>query len=137
MTEGTASGLLESDAVGAFTPAAGAQPAMCAFISGAPGARRILRISVEVTPEAHARVAAAAQTCGREGTPLKAIGNETVACPVDDPEGGIGERAVGRVRDQVFTIDIQSGVKNDPVLRRDALKSKISTAAEQVAGNLF
>jgi hypothetical protein len=37
----------------------------------------------------------------------------------------------------VFTITIASSLKNDPQLTRDVLKSKIYTAAEQVAGNLF
>jgi hypothetical protein len=134
MNEATASGLLESDAVVAFTPAAGGQPAVCVFTSDAQGVKRILRIAVEVTPDAHARVMAATQACGRDGMPLKAIGNEAIACVADDRKG---ERAVGRVRDQAFTIDIGSSVKNDAALTRDSLKSKIYTASEQVAGNLF
>lgn len=137
MNEGTASGLLESDAVGAFMPAAGAQPAVCVFTSDAQGTRRALRISVEVAPDAHARFVAAAQDCGRDGAPLKAIGNEAVACVPGDRKDETGERAVGRVRDQVFVIDIESDHKNDRGLTRDALRSKIYTAAEQVAGNLF
>jgi hypothetical protein len=41
------------------------------------------------------------------------------------------------VRNQVFTIDLNSTLKDDPILARDALKARIYTAAEQVAGNLF
>jgi hypothetical protein len=37
----------------------------------------------------------------------------------------------------VFTIAISSTLKNDPILTREALKTRIYTAAEQVAGNLF
>lgn len=137
LTEATASGLLESDAVGAFTAPAGGQPALCVFTSDAQGARRILRLEVEVTPDAHDHVMAASQACGRDGAALKAIGNEAVACATSDRKGETGERAVGRVRDQAFVITIESSVKNDPVLTRDALKGKIYTAAEQVAGNLY
>jgi hypothetical protein len=68
---------------------------------------------------------------------LRAIGNEALSCAADDRKGGIGERVVGRVRDQVFTITISSTLKNDPGLNRDVLRSKIYTAAEQVSGNLF
>jgi hypothetical protein len=68
---------------------------------------------------------------------LKAIGNEAMICAADDRKAGIGERVVGRVRDQVFTITIASTLKNDPALSRDVLKVRISSAAEQVAGNLF
>ena len=49
----------------------------------------------------------------------------------------MGERLVGRVRDQVFTITISTTLKNDPILTRDEIKSRIYTAAEQVSGNLF
>ena len=137
MNEATASGLLENDAVGTFTAAAAGQPAVCVFISDAQGARRSLRISMQVVPDAHARVMAAAQACGRGQAPLKGIGNEAVACATDERKGKMGERAVGRVRDQLFAIDIESDVKNDPVLTRDALQGKIYVAAEQVAGNLY
>ncbi len=41
------------------------------------------------------------------------------------------------MRDQVFTIVLSSRVKKNPLLTRDALKARIYTAAEQVAGNLF
>ena len=137
MTEGSASGLLETEAVVAFTPAAGNQPAVCRFTSDGSGAKRILRISVEIASDAHARFMAVSQVCGRDGMELKAIGNEARACAVEDADGGKGERAVGRVRDQVFVVDIESNIKNDPVLTRDALRSKINAAAEQVAGNLY
>ena len=77
------------------------------------------------------------QSCGADVSPLKAIGNEATACAADDRKGVMGERVVGRVRDQVFTIAISSTLKNDPILTREALKTRIYTAAEQVAGNLF
>jgi hypothetical protein len=56
---------------------------------------------------------------------------------LDDRMGGLGERVLGRVRDQVFLITISSTQKRDSVLSRSALKARISTAAEQVSGNLF
>jgi hypothetical protein len=137
MNEATASGLLGGDAVGAFTDAAAGQPAVCTFTYDDQGAKRTLRITVEVTPDAHARVMAAAQSCGSAASPMKAIGNEAMSCAADDRKGGAGERMMGRVRDQAFTVTIASTLKNDPELTRDALKAKIYTAAEQVSGNLF
>lgn len=137
MNEATASGLLGGDAMGEFTPAAAGQAAVCLFTYDSPGAKRILRIMVETSADAHERVTAAAETCGRDADALKAIGNEAVECAADERKGGMGESAVGRVRDQVFTIAIGSSLKSDPILPRDALKARIRTAAEQVAGNLF
>jgi len=136
LNEATASGLLGGDAVGDVSAATG-QPTVCTFTQTTDGVKRVLRISVEVTADAHAHVSAIEQGCGADVSPLKAIGNEAAACAADDRKGLMGERVVGRVRDQVFTISISSTLKNDPVLTREALKSRIYTAAEQVAGNLF
>lgn len=134
LTEATASGLLGGDATGTFTAAAASQPAVCVFTYEGAGAKRTLRITVEVTPDTHARVTAAAQSCGSDAAPLKAIGNEAIGCSADDRKG---ERAVGRVRDQLFTITIGAAAKGDTVLTHEALQAKLYTAAEQVAGNLF
>jgi hypothetical protein len=101
------------------------------------GGKRTLRITVEIAADPHARLAAIEQGCGADAAPLKAIGNEALICAADDRKAGIGERVLGRVRDQVFTITIVSTLKNDPILSRDILKTRIYTAAEQVAGNLF
>jgi len=136
LNEATASGLLGGDAVGDVSAATG-QLTVCTFTQMTDGVKRTLRITVEVTPDAHARVSAMMQSCGADVSPLKAIGNEATACAADDRKGVMGERVVGRVRDQVFTIAISSTLKNDPILTREALKTRIYTAAEQVAGNLF
>jgi hypothetical protein len=137
LNEATAGGLLGGDAVGAITKATAGQTAVCLFTSDVRGTRRTLRITVDIVADAHARVAAAAKSCGADATPLRAIGNEAFACPADDRKGVAGERAMGRVRNQFFTIAIATSLKADPVLTRDVLIARIHTAAEQVAGNLF
>jgi hypothetical protein len=68
---------------------------------------------------------------------LPAIGNEALICGVGPRRKRSGERAVGRVRDQVFTITLSSSLKNDMVLNKDELRIKINMAAGQVAVNLF
>jgi hypothetical protein len=137
INEATASGLLGSAAVGTFVDAAPPQPAICTFTQQGADATRTLRITVELSADPHARLTAMAQTCGTDEAPLRAIGNEALTCAADDRKGGLGERVIGRVRDQVFTITISNTLKNDPSLNRDVLKARINTAAEQVAGNLF
>jgi len=136
LNEATAGGLLGGDAVGEVSEAAG-QPTVCTFTEKDTGVVRTLRITVEIAADSHARMGEIAQGCGADAVPLTAIGNEALVCAADDRKAGLGERVVGRVRDQVFTITIASSLKNDPLLTRDVLKSKIYTAAEQVAGNLF
>lgn len=138
LNEATASGFLGGDAVGTFTAATAGQPAICAFVDQSAAATRTLRVTVEVAADPHTRMMeAVAKECGADAAPLKAIGNEALVCAADDRKGGLGERVVGRVRDQVFTITIGTTLKGDPVLTRDALTAKIYSAAEQVSGNLF
>jgi hypothetical protein len=137
INEATASGLLGGDAVGVVTGAAGEQPATCTFTQLGGEGTRTLRVTVEIAADAHVRFGEIAQICGVKGIPLTAIGNEALVCAADESKRRISERVVGRVRDQVFTITISTTLKNDPILTRDALKDRMYTAAEQVAGNLF
>jgi hypothetical protein len=94
-------------------------------------------VTVEIAGDPHARLGLIAQTCGADAAALRAIGNEALICAANEQKNQMGERVVGRVRDQVFTITIDTTLKNDPVLTRDELKARIYTAAEQVSGNLF
>jgi len=137
INEATVSGLLGGEAVGVVTEAPAGQPAACAFIQQGERGKRSLRVTVEIARDAHARLGAIAPACGTDAVPMRAIGNEALICTADEHKNQMGERVVGRVRDQVFTITIGTTLKNDPILTRDELKSRIYTAAEQVSGNLF
>lgn len=138
LNEATASGLLGNEAIGSYSAAASpGQPANCTFTQRSGASFRTLVIEVEITPDAAAKTRLMEKACSSERSPLQAIGNEAVICAEDDRGGRVGERVVGRVRDQVFMIRISSSFKNDPILTREALKTRVSTAAEQVAGNLF
>jgi hypothetical protein len=137
INEATASGLLGGPAVGDFADASAGQPAVCTFTQTGAGFTRTLRITVEVTPDTHARLQSAAQACGKSAAPIQAIGNEAAMCALDNRNTGQGELVVGRVRDQLFTITLSTTLKDDPIFTRMALKDKAYTASEQVAGNLF
>jgi len=139
LNEATAGGLLGGDAVGDFiaASASAAQPAVCTFTQTGANFTRTLRITVEVTPDTHARVQAAAQPCGKNVTPMQAIGNEASMCTIENRNAAPEQLVVGRVRDQLFTISFTTTLKDDPILTRAALKDRAYTAAEQVAGNLF
>jgi hypothetical protein len=137
LNEATASGFLGGSALGDFTAAATGKPAVCTFVEQEANFTRTLTITVEIAADAHARMSEVAQICGAGASTLKAIGNEALVCPANDRKAGMGERVVGRVRDQVFTVTIGTTLKDDQEMTRDALIAKIGTAAEQVAGNLF
>ena len=137
INEATVSGLLGGEAVGAVAEQVAGQPAVCEFTQHNESGKRTLRLTVEIAGDAHARLVASAQICGADAVPLRANGNEALICAADEHKSQMGERLVGRVRDQVFTITISTTLKNDPILTRDEIKSRIYTAAEQVSGNLF
>jgi hypothetical protein len=137
INEATASGLLDGEVTGAFTDASTGQPAICTFLQKVAGLSRTLRVTVEVVPDAHARLQPEALACSGPAAPLPSIGNEAVVCAVDLRKEGFGKRVVARVRDQVFTITLSTTLKDDPVLTQAAIRERIYTAAEQVAGNLF
>jgi hypothetical protein len=61
--------------------------------------------------------------------PLKAIGNEALACSDDH-----AELVVGRVRDRAFLVRLGT---NDHSTQPSALREKARRVAEQVAGILF
>ena len=132
----TASGLLGGETVSTVSEASGTQPGSCTFTQKSQGATRILRISVASAPDAHAQVEALTKACGPDAVPLRGIGNEANVC-TNRQDGGPGERVVGRVRDQLFTISLTSTQKGDALLKHDMLRAKIYTASEQVSGNLF
>jgi hypothetical protein len=136
LNEATASGFLGGDAVGAFKDASPGEPANCTFTQRGEQVTRTLTITVEIVPNPYDRFSSIAQSCGAASEPLHAIGNEALFCAMDNRHGA-GEQAVGRVRDQVFSITIHTTAKDDPILTRDALKTRIYSASEQVAGNLF
>jgi hypothetical protein len=137
INEATAGGIVGGDAVGEFTEASAGQPAVCTFTQTGSNFTRTLRITVEVTPDTHARLMSAGQACGKNAAPIQAIGNEASMCALDTRNTGLSELVVGRVRDQLFTITLSTTLKDDLILTRMSLKEKIYTASEQVAGNLF
>lgn len=137
INEATVSGLLGGQAVGAVTETSAGQPGACTFTQQDEKGKRTLRVTVEIAGDGHARLGAIAQACGADAVSVRAIGNEALICTADEDKKRMGERVVGRVRDQVFTITIGTTLKNDPILTRDQLKSRIYAAAEQVSGNLF
>jgi hypothetical protein len=137
MSETTASSLLGGDATGVYVAGTERRPAVCTFTQQTEAGARSLQISVQVVGDPHARLAQAEEKCGTDPAPLNAIGNEAIYCTGDESPGQRSEHAVGRVRDQVFSIVLATAVKDDAVFTRDALIARIYTASEQVAGNLF
>jgi hypothetical protein len=135
MNAATAGGVL-GGAVGKPTIKKGksSDDATCEFLRQQGAIVSTLRIEVITMTAPRIEFASYTAQCGSGGTPLKAIGNEAVACGAAAKAGELAEQAVGRVRNQAFLIRIGS---NDGAATRDTLREKARKVAEQVAGNMF
>lgn len=136
MNESTASGLVGGDTIGEFVVTPG-HPSVCTFTQRRSNVRRILQIGVEIAADPHARLLSLGKACGTSTEPLSAIGNEAFVCAIHPGEKTLRQVAIGRVRDQIFTISLSTSLRNDNDLNKDELRIKIGLALEQVAGNLF
>jgi hypothetical protein len=111
--------------------------AACRFDYHDATASRELRITVDQGKDPSPGLAAYTTQCSGAAAPLRAIGNEAVACAVDTKGHTHGAEVIGRVRDQIFTVTVTTNMRNDPSMPREALEEKTRNIAEQVAGALF
>jgi len=93
----------------------------------------IIEVSTLAAPDQFAPFAEHACQGGREVAPLKAIGNESIACSLGEGSQ-IVEKAVGRVRSQTFVIRMST---TDSGADSKVIRGKTTALAEQVAGYLF
>lgn len=93
-----------------------------------------LRIEVVTLNASRDELAALKAQCEAPLAPLRAIGNEAVACGIATKNGEGTEQVVGRVRKQAFLVRLCAG---DASSSRATLREKATKVAEQVAGILF
>jgi hypothetical protein len=125
----TAGGVLDGPVAMTVTRAKTGDDAACAFIRRDGSRVFELRIEVETMLSPAKDFASYAARCHAAAVPLKAVGNEAMACSDDN-----AERVVGRVRDRAFVVRIST---NDRSAQSGALREKARKVAEQVAGILF
>lgn len=127
----TAGGVLGGPITRATTTrAAAGDDRSCEFIRQDGSLLFELRIEVETISPAAKDFESYAARCHSAAVPLKAIGNEALACS----DGPLAEQVLGRVRDRVFLIRIGT---NDRSIQPTTLRDKARKLAEQVAGILF
>ena len=97
------------------------------------GSELTIEIGRLTAPDRFAHFAEIACQGGRDTVPLKAIGNETIACSMGSNHQ-IVEKAVGRVRSQTFVVRFST---MDEAANPKSIRSKNTALAELVAGNLF
>jgi hypothetical protein len=103
--------------------------ASCEFTRRDGSALFELRIEVETMGSPAKDFQPYIARCHSAGAPLKAIGNEALACR---DEGG--EQVVGRVRNRAFVVRVTTNGRSS---QPSELREKARKVAEQVAGILF
>jgi len=119
----TARGAVGEDAQVTVIPAERAAVYTCQFKG--TDAELIIEVGTLDAAGQFAHFAETACRGGHDVAPLKAIGNEAIACTVQT-----AEKVVGRVRNRTFVIRLSAA-------NAKSLRGKASALAEQVAGNLF
>jgi len=127
----TAGGVLGGAVTGLTVKRATAgDDASCDFVRREGSLALELRIEVETMRSPAKDFASYAARCHSPTAPLKAIGNEALACS----DGQLAEQVVGRVRDRAFIVRIST---TDRSAQPTDLRDEARKVAEQVAGILF
>jgi hypothetical protein len=129
----TAGGVLGGTVAATVTRSKTGDDASCEFIRHDGSLALELRIEVETMRSPAKDFASYTARCHSSAVPLKAIGNEALACS-DDGSDDHAELVVGRVRDRAFLVRLGT---NDHSTQPSALREKARRVAEQVAGILF
>jgi hypothetical protein len=111
----------------------------CVFKAQAGSRYDLLTISVASAiqgQDVSSRLGRYEDRCTSPRSPLRAIGNEAVLCANDDSKSH-REQVVGRVRDNIFTVDLSTSVRSASIAKDDPLAENAKAIAEQVAGILF
>lgn len=93
-----------------------------------------MRIEVDTAEHPHAAFASDSAKCGSHRADLNAIGNEAMIRDHKGKNHQTTERVVGRVRDQIFLLDVSSSEHHAD---RNALREKDRNVSEQVAEILY
>lgn len=131
MNAATASGALGGEVQVTVTRSEKNSGYSCQFTRA--GSELTIEIGTLSSPDRFARFAETACQGGRDVVPLKAIGNESVACSLGTNHQVV-EKAVGRVRNQTLVLRFTA---TDEAANTKSIRSVNTALAELVAGNLF
>jgi hypothetical protein len=110
----------------------------CLFRSQTGATADLLRISVTTIADPQnvdQELVSRENHCASSAVPLKAIGNGAVLCTTDTARFR-GAQVIGRVRNNIFTIEIRAHPGRSKAAR-NLLDEKVKEVANQVAGALF
>ncbi len=133
LNSATAAGVLGHSVTASVThPDKDKDDAVCEFTSDA-AVPSVLRIEVKTMANPLADFPTWLAQCGSNGTPVRGIGNQAVACAFGKGPN-TSEQLISRVRQRALLVRVTVPKASAP---RPPLREQASTVAEMVAGNLF
>ena len=102
----------------------------CAF--AAPDGNLYIEVEFDSTSENPFEAAAA--KCSTNPVLVRALATQAFACPTEPHGGSLTEKIFGRVRDQLFTVELTDRAKPSSPGK---VRSEVRAIADHVAGNLF
>jgi len=136
INEATARGILGGDVT--LTAKVGDRgEGICEYSRQQGAVVRQLRVAVNIMTDISKQFPTYLAQCPLKSNPLRAIGNEAVACSSEGKGRASAEVVVGRVRDQAFVVSLTSRSGDDPSMTPEKRRQKVNLVAEQVAGILF
>lgn len=136
INEATARGILGGD-VTLTAKVSDRGEGICEYSRQQGAVVRQLRVAVNIMTDIPKQFPTYLAQCPPKSNPLRAIGNEAVACSSAGKGRASAEMVVGRVRDQAFVVSLSSSLKDDPSMTEEMRRQKVNLVAEQVAGILF
>lgn len=134
LNDATAGGFLEGPVTSTVTSGKASNDMTCEFVRQDARIFTKLRIEVDTVGKPQEIFASDAAHCGKNPTPIIAVGNEAMVCSRKEKHHAITEHLIGRVRDRIFLLDITS---NAPHPDEAVLRDKAEKISQQVAGILF
>ncbi len=92
-----------------------------------------VEIAIRTATGSNRDMAAPETRCTSDKITLTGIGNGAVLCGI----GAHGEQVIGRVRDKIFTINVDVKTEHHSTEMTKSLSDRAIMMAAQVAGNLF
>ncbi|MGD0445860.1 MAG: hypothetical protein ABSA39_18150 [Edaphobacter sp.] len=113
--------------------------ATCEFklLIGTPGT--ILRIAVHTLQDHKKDFGAYLALCGSSGHRLFGVGNEAIACVVQNDQGEVTQQVIARVRERAFLFTWSMPKPKPGSSEKDlqTIRDKVQNMTEQIAGSLF
>jgi hypothetical protein len=107
---------------------------ICEFTKQRNPLFRQLRIEVRTVADPAQEFITYTAHCSSKPSPVKAVGNEALACALEAKSGQVAEQIIGRLRDRIFVVTLWA---NESWVSHFVLLAKTYSVTDQVSGAMY